>query len=108
MPQIRQILMLMGMLLLISACAGQPRSEPDSPVFQHDFTGSAVPWTHSNFDDEFSKFAFALFSDLTGGEREGVFEVAVEQLRLLRPELIVSVGDLIEGGTMDHEQLARE
>jgi hypothetical protein len=42
---------------------------------------------------------FAIFSDLTGGERNGVFELAVEQLNLLRPELVVNVGDLIEGST---------
>jgi predicted phosphodiesterase len=108
MTKLHQLSMLLVVLIFISACAGQPRSESESPVFQHNFTGSAVPWTRSNFDDESDKFTFALFSDLTGGERDGVFEVAVEQLRLLRPELIVSVGDLIDGGTMDHEQLARE
>ena len=31
--------------------------------------------------------------------------MAVKQLRLLRPELIVNVGDLIEGGDADREQL---
>ena len=40
-----------------------------------------------------------MFSDLTGGEREGVFEVAVAQLNMLRPEIIVNVGDLIDGST---------
>ena len=108
MTKLRQVSMLLGGLIFISACSGHPLTEVESPVFQHDFTGSTVPWTHGDFDDESDKFTFALFSDLTGGEREGVFEVAVEQLRLLRPELIVSVGDLIDGGTMDHEQLARE
>jgi len=108
MMKLRHIPMLLGVLMLFSACAGQAPAKPESPVFQHDFTGSAVPWTHDNFDDESGKFTFALFSDLTGGERDGVFEVAVEQLRLLRPELIVSVGDLIDGGTTDHEQLERE
>ena len=100
--------MLLTVLIFISACAVHPPTEAESPVFQHDFTGSTVPWTHGDFDDESDKFTFALFSDLTGGEREVVFEVAVEQLRLLRPELIVSVGDLIDGGTMDHEQLEQE
>jgi predicted phosphodiesterase len=108
MPQFRHIAVFLGVLIFISACAGHPRPEPESPVFQHEFTGSATPWTHDNFDNETDKFTFALFSDLTGGERDGVFEVAVEQLRLLRPELIVSVGDLIEGGTVDREQLDRE
>jgi 3',5'-cyclic AMP phosphodiesterase CpdA len=45
---------------------------------------------------------------LSGDERNGVFEVAVAQLSLLRPELIVSIGDLIEGGTEDRDQLRTE
>jgi len=105
MPQFRLLSMCLLLLFIISACA---TAKPEPSVFEHDFSGVAVPWTHTDFDDESGKFTFALFSDLTGGEREGVFELAVEQLNLLRPELIVSVGDLIDGGTMDHDQLKRE
>lgn len=108
MPLFRHILILFGMLTLVSACAATPQPEPQAAIFQHEISGKVTPWTHESFDNEDGKFSFALFSDLTGGEREGVFEVAVEQLRLLRPELIVSVGDLIEGGTADRAQLARE
>ena len=100
--------LLLVMLTLLTACAGSQPNQSETPQFQHGIAGQATPWTHSNFDNEETKFTFALFSDLTGGEREGIFEVAVEQLNLLRPELIVSVGDLIEGGTVDREQLARE
>jgi len=100
--------LLLVLLILLTACAGGRPNQSETPQFRHDITGQATPWTHSNFDNEEAKFTFALFSDLTGGEREGIFEVAVEQLKLLRPELIVSVGDLIEGGTPDREQLARE
>ena len=95
--------------LLLAACAAQqptPQAEP-SP-FQHDFENGPVPWSGQRFDNAPEKFTFALFSDLTGGEREGIYEIAVEQLKLLRPELILSVGDLIEGGTTDREQLGRE
>jgi hypothetical protein len=99
-------------LVLLSACAGSTQSvqptESQPPVFQSDVTGELTPWTHGNFDNEESKFTFAVFSDLTGGERPGVFEVAVAQLNLLRPEFIVNVGDLIEGGTTDQGQLSRE
>ena len=99
---------LLVIIFLLTACAGRQATQSDTPIFQHDISGQAVPWTHSNFDNEESKFTFALFSDLTGGEREGVFEVAIAQINLLRPELIVNVGDLIEGGTTDREQLTRE
>jgi hypothetical protein len=102
--------LLLATLTLLTACAGSQPAEPqaEAPLFRHDITGEVTPWTHSDFDNEEGKFTFALFSDLTGGEREDVFAVAIEQLRLLRPELIVNVGDLIEGGTTDREQLANE
>ena len=57
--------------------------------------------------DDADAVRFAVFADLTGGEREGVFEVAVAQLNMLRPELIVNVGDLVEGGT-DPAELNRQ
>lgn len=108
MSHIRTIVALLGLLVLTAGCATHSSTQPEPDVFQHDGVGTATPWTHSRFDNDQDKFTFAIFSDLTGGEREDIFEVAVEQLRLLRPELIVSVGDLIEGGTVDREQLARE
>jgi len=105
---LRQLSSLLGLLILVSACSGTPPLIPQKEAFQHDMTGPVTPWTHESFDNEAGKFSFALFSDLTGGEREGIFGIAVAQLRLLRPELIVSVGDLIEGGTDDRAQLAGE
>jgi 3',5'-cyclic AMP phosphodiesterase CpdA len=106
--QFRQLFILAALLIFISACAGKPLVESKKTVFQHDFTAAKVPWTDKQFDNEAGKFTFAIFSDITGGERDGVFEVAVDQLRLLRPELIISVGDLIDGKSEDHELLARE
>jgi hypothetical protein len=108
MSKLRSIFLLPGILLLLTACASNPPGQVETAVFQHDFKAGETPWTHSNFDDEDNKFTFALFSDLTGGEREGIFEVAIAQLNLLRPELIVNVGDLIEGGTTDRQQLETE
>ncbi|WP_439101381.1 metallophosphoesterase family protein [Congregibacter sp.] len=55
------------------------------------------PWTQKAANYDSDTVRFAVFSDLTGGEREDVFKVAVAQMNLLRPELIVNVGDLIEG-----------
>jgi len=95
------------LLAFLAACAGHP-AEDSKQTFRSDISGPATPWTHNSFDDEQGKFTFALFSDLTGGEREGVFEVAVAQLNLLRPEFVVNVGDLIEGGTTDNDRLDRE
>lgn len=76
--------------------------------FRHDISGEVKPWIHEDFDAADDKFTFAVFSDLTGGERPGVFEIAVEQLSLLRPELILNVGDLIQGGMGSREEFARQ
>jgi predicted phosphodiesterase len=105
---IRRGLALPFLLCLLTACAASQTSENPEPVFESDVAGTATPWTHDAFDDEKDKFTFAVFSDLTGGERAGIFNVAVAQLNLLRPELIVNVGDLIEGGTTDEARLAAE
>jgi 3',5'-cyclic AMP phosphodiesterase CpdA len=67
-----------------------------------------LPWSHESFDVGGDKFTFAIFSDLYGGERAGVFDVAVAQLNLLRPELVLSVGDLIDGGTEDLDVLQQQ
>lgn len=77
-------------------------------VFRSDVAAEDKPWTHENFDADPDKFVFAIISDLTGGERPGVFDIAVEQLNLLRPEFIVSVGDLIDGVGEDDAALNAE
>ena len=105
---IRRGLALPFLLCLLTACAVSQTAQNPKPVFESDVAGAATPWTHDAFDDEQDKFTFAVFSDLTGGERAGIFNVAVAQLNLLRPELIVNVGDLIEGGTTDEARLAAE
>jgi 3',5'-cyclic AMP phosphodiesterase CpdA len=83
---------------MLTACGTtrEPQAQPGSS-FEHGIGGGTQPWTHERFDSSDDSFRFAVFSDLTGGEREGVFEVAIAQLNLLRPELIINVGDLIEG-----------
>jgi hypothetical protein len=71
-------------LFLVTSCMSKPH-------FQHAITDTTPPWTHEEFDRGEDKFTFAVFSDLTGGERERIFEVAVAQLNLLRPEMIMNV-----------------
>lgn len=89
--------------LLLAACASSP-----APVFTSDLEGDAKPWPNEQFDAGADKFTFAIITDLNGGEREGVFQVAVEQLNLLRPEFIISVGDLIDGISDTDEGLQKE
>lgn len=55
-----------------------------------------------------SEIRFAVIGDITGGERSGVFDIAVEGLSVLKPDFILSVGDLINGGTKDTSLLNKE
>jgi predicted phosphodiesterase len=87
-----------------AACTSPADSSGESP-FRHDIATQNKPWIHENFDADDDKFTFAVFSDLTGGERPRIFEIAVAQLNLLRPELIINVGDLIEGSTEDPAEI---
>lgn len=86
--------------LLLMGCAGTRASAPDRG-FEHELTTAQRPWTHDQLQNDDGQFTFAIVSDLNGGEREGVFEVAVEQLSLLRPRFIMTVGDLIDGASED-------
>jgi hypothetical protein len=66
------------------------------------------PWTHLKLNNQSPTFRFAIVSDRTGSPRAGVFERAVEQLNLLQPEFVVSVGDLIAGPTQNTKQLNKQ
>jgi hypothetical protein len=92
-----------SLLLVVAGC-----SAGDSPGFEHDLTAAVTPWTHESPDEGADKLTLAVFSDLNGGERDGVFAVAARQLALLRPEIVVSVGDLIDAATQDVVELTRE
>jgi predicted phosphodiesterase len=98
------LLLWAGLALGLVGCS-EPTRNPELANFRHDVEDGVTPWVHENFDAADDKFTFAVFSDLTGGERPRIFEIAVEQLSLLRPELIINVGDLIDGGTDDPEEI---
>jgi serine/threonine-protein phosphatase CPPED1 len=63
------------------------------------------PWNNLNLNNDAKTFRFAIVSDRTGGARMGVFEHAVDQLNVLQPEFVVSVGDFIEGYTEDPDEI---
>lgn len=67
-----------------------------------------APWTGAASADGKEPFHFAIVGDRTGAARPGVFERAVEQLNLMRPTFVVSVGDLIEGYTEDRKSIAAQ
>ncbi|MBX2945512.1 MAG: metallophosphoesterase [Cyclobacteriaceae bacterium] len=83
-------------LIVLLSCAKSP--EP----FKHEMNpGGTYPWTYKPVGKQTDDFSFAVIGDLHSGEREGIFEIAVEQLNLIRPDFILSVGDLVDGGTED-------
>ena len=94
-------------LFLLVAVAGCKQQIP-LPDFQHGITEGAKPWTSEDFEATEEDFTFAIISDLNGGERPGIYSQAVRQLNRLDPTFVLSVGDLIDGGTEDTVQLKKE
>jgi len=99
------LLLLIG--LVSAACSKAPHHRVGED-FVAEREGPALPWNSESFDSTDDRFTFAVFADLTGGERDRVFEIAVAQLNLLRPELVMNVGDLIEGDSKDESGLEAE
>ena len=66
------------------------------------------PWTHLRLNNNPDEFRFVIVSDRTGGHRPGVFSRAVEQINLMQPEFVLSVGDLIEGYSENAERVAEQ
>jgi len=98
-------ILLLATFVVLAGCSVESNNHDE---FQHSVVGPSTPWNGERFDSHPGKFTFAIFSDLTGGERQHVFDVAIAQLSLLRPELILNVGDLIEGESQDPDLLAEE
>lgn len=101
----------LGMLLLAVAFSlSQPATKPPlapAPGLQVDVNGRN-PWTHLRLNNDANDFRFAIVSDRTGGHRAKIFSRAVDQLNLMQPEFVVSVGDLIEGYKEDPDKVATE
>ncbi len=93
------------LLLLALAAACRPATQPD---FQHEVAQAPYPWTSEPTGRNANDFTFAIIGDLHSGEREGVFNVAVAQLNLIRPDFVLSVGDLVDGGTEDVAELQKQ
>jgi hypothetical protein len=69
----------------------------------------ATPWTAAAPLRDEGDFSFVVVTDRTGEHRDGVFEESMPpRVNLMRPEFVVSVGDLIEGYTEDRTELGRQ
>ena len=67
-----------------------------------------VPRTEGPMHQAEGTFRFAIVSDRTGAHRPGVFADALRKLDLMRPDFVISVGDLIEGYTEDEAEIRRQ
>ncbi len=69
----------------------------------------AAPWTGAAPLRSDGDFDFVVVTDRTGEHRDGVFEGEMPpKVNLVRPEFVMSVGDLIEGYTTDRAELAAQ
>jgi hypothetical protein len=53
-------------------------------------------------------FTFAVIGDRTGGAVDGVFEQVLDEVTFLSPDLVVTVGDHIQGYTPDSAEVEQE
>lgn len=62
------------------------------------------------FSDDPDKFTFAIIGDKTGGgyDKWHVFDRAIDEINLLKPDFAIMVGDLIQGYTYDKAQVEAE
>jgi predicted phosphodiesterase len=92
------------LLVLLAAC----RSKDNSAMIRIEPMEGPVPYSNLELNNGEDNFQFAIVTDRTGGHRPGVFMDGIRKLNLLRPEFVMSVGDLIEGYTEDTVELKRQ
>src|ERR1043165_3148353 len=97
--------MVVGLLAGAFALSGGQKSiQPDLRIDVE----KRNPWTHLRVNNTPESFHFVVVSDRTGGHRGRIFSQAVEQINLLTPAFVISVGDLIEGYSKDTAKGASE
>ena len=99
----KQILKVFAVLLLYLAIIGSATAQvPDFP--------ERMPIVQRTFSEDPDKFSFAIIGDKTGGGRDKwpVFDRAISEINSLQPDFAIMVGDLIQGNTIDLEQLRTE
>ncbi len=90
-----------------SAQTKQPTMAPIKAIRLPHLDG-AKPWTDAPHLNDPDRFHIAIMTDRTGGHRPGIWMKGIRAVNLLRPEFVVSVGDLIEGYTEDRQQVEAE
>lgn len=89
-----------GLVGLSTVVADEPVPQIELPTIE-----GPKPWNERPVLNDPNKFTFAVMTDNTGGHRPGIWLKGIRHLNLLRPEFVVSVGDLIEGYTTNRDQI---
>jgi hypothetical protein len=92
---------------VIVLVAGFLISPLSSGQFNHNLEGPRLPWTGVPQVTD-NNFRFVIISDLTGGEKEGVFASVIEKINQLAPDFVMCVGDLIDGYTIDSQVMKNQ
>lgn len=100
-----RVAVLLAAGLALAGAAQRPLFAPDAAA--SNTAKNARAWTKTPGNDA-GVIRFAVIGDRTGLARPGVFEQAVKQADMLRPEFLINVGDLVEGYTQDTAEVARE
>ncbi len=76
-----------------------------APVFPE-----GTPIVERPFSEDPDKFTFAIIGDKTGGglDKWHVFDRAINEINILKPDFAIMVGDLIQGDTTSVERLDEE
>lgn len=86
--------------------------EPAEPLFPKGIVLPQIegpkPWSNKPIFNDPDRFQIAIMTDHTGGHRPGVWMDAVRKLNQLRPEFVMSVGDLIEGYSQDRRKVEEQ
>ncbi|MDE0087129.1 MAG: metallophosphoesterase [Candidatus Poribacteria bacterium] len=92
-------------VILVLCFAIIPTTTAQKPNFPE-----RMPIVERPFSDDPDKFTFAIIGDKTGGglDKWPVFDRAIDEINILKPDFAIMVGDLIQGDTTDLKQLAAE
>ena len=109
----KRVLLLVTVGVLVLAAAVYSRQQPTDGAAPANAGTTQLkitleeknPWTHLKLNNPADQFQFVVISDRTGGHRAKIFSQAVNQINLLQPEFVMSVGDLIEGYSTKQERI---
>jgi len=92
-------------VILVLCFAIIPTTTAQKPNFPE-----RMPIVERPFSNDPDKFTFAIIGDKTGGglDKWPVFDRAIDEINILKPDFAIMVGDLIQGDTTDLKQLAAE